>query len=109
MASLRARLVAALLVLAAVGLVAAAAVTYAEQRSFLLDRVDQQLRSAPGAVARELGDRNVGPRLPEEHHGGAGPGARPGRPRGAGGRGRAAPAPPPRPPGPRRPPPPGGG
>jgi two-component system OmpR family sensor kinase len=61
MASLRARLVAALLTLTAVGLVVLAAVTYAEQRSFQLDRIDQQLRSAPKAVAHELGDRGIGP------------------------------------------------
>ena len=62
MGSLRARLVAALLLLVTVGMVAAAAVTYAEQRSFLFDRVDQQLRSAPPEVARELGRRGIGPR-----------------------------------------------
>ena len=50
--SLRARLIAALIVLAAAGLVTLAAVTYAEQRSFLLQRADQQARSAPGARCR---------------------------------------------------------
>src|SRR3954463_8087258 len=55
--SLRARLLAALIVLAAAGLVTLAAVTYAEQRSFLLDRVDQQARDAQRAVNFEL----VGP------------------------------------------------
>ena len=44
MSSLRARLVAAVLVVAAVGLLLLAAITYAEQRSFLLDRVDEQAR-----------------------------------------------------------------
>ena len=43
MRSLRARLLAGVLALAAAGLVAAGGVTYAEQRSFLLDRVDQQV------------------------------------------------------------------
>ena len=43
MSSLRARLIAVLLTVAAVGLLVLAAVTYAEQRSFLLERVDQQL------------------------------------------------------------------
>src|SRR4051794_4689615 len=55
--SLRARLIAALIVLAAAGLVTLAAVTYAEQRSFLLDRVDQQAHDAQRAVNFEL----VGP------------------------------------------------
>src|SRR3954447_17723542 len=55
--SLRARLIAALLVLAAAGLVTLAAVTYAEQRSFLLDGVDKQARDAQRAVSFEL----VGP------------------------------------------------
>src|SRR3954463_12317403 len=62
--SLRARLLAALIVLAAAGLVTLAAVTYAEQRSFLLDRVDQQARDAQRAVSFEL----------------AGPGGEPGEP-----------------------------
>ena len=52
--SLRARLIAALIVLAAAGLVTLAAVTYAEQRSFLLDRVDQQARDAQRAVSFAL-------------------------------------------------------
>ena len=62
MASLRARLLAAVLVLSAVGLLLLGAITYAEQRSFLLDRVDQQARSAPPAVAGALGgDDGFGP------------------------------------------------
>jgi two-component system OmpR family sensor kinase len=61
MASLRARLLAAVLVLAAVGLVLLGAVTYAEQRSFLLDRIDQQARAAPPAVAGELSGDALGP------------------------------------------------
>src|SRR3954471_20829696 len=52
--SLRTRLIAALIVLATAGLVTLAAVTYAEQRSFLLDRVDQQARDAQRAVSFEL-------------------------------------------------------
>src|SRR3954451_21667154 len=55
--SLRARLIVALIVLAAAGLVTLAAVTYAEQRSFLLDRVDQQARDAQRAESFAL----VGP------------------------------------------------
>ena len=42
MSSLRARLIAVLLVVAARGMLLLAGITYAEQRSFLLDRVDQQ-------------------------------------------------------------------
>ena len=57
--SLRARLITGLLVLAAVGLVALAAITYAEQRSFLMQRVDQQARAAQGVVDRSLDERGV--------------------------------------------------
>lgn len=52
MQSLRARLILGLLVLAAAGLVLAGAITYAGQRAFLIDRVDQQARGALPAVAR---------------------------------------------------------
>jgi two-component system, OmpR family, sensor kinase len=52
--SLRARLLAGLLVLVAVGLVTLAAVTYAEQRSFLYQRTDQQLVAAEGPVSSKL-------------------------------------------------------
>jgi two-component system OmpR family sensor kinase len=62
--SLRARLLAALIVLAAAGLVTLAAVTYAEQRSFLLDRVDQQARDAQRAVNFELMGPDGGPGAP---------------------------------------------
>jgi two-component system OmpR family sensor kinase len=68
MQSLRARLVAGLLALTAVGLLAAAIVTYVEQRSFLLDRVDQQLQAAGPAMDHQLEDSGVrspaGTRLP---------------------------------------------
>ena len=57
--SLRARLIAGLLVLATAGLLVLAAITYAEQRSFLLDRVDQQTRSAVPAVGRALDEAGV--------------------------------------------------
>jgi two-component system OmpR family sensor kinase len=46
--SLRTRLIAGLLALAAVGLVLLAGVTYVEQRHFLYDRVDAQARAAVG-------------------------------------------------------------
>jgi two-component system OmpR family sensor kinase len=57
MRSLRARLVVGLLALAAIGLLVLAGITYAEQRSFLLDRVDQQLQAGirPIAVALDGG------------------------------------------------------
>ncbi|HEY3021061.1 MAG TPA: HAMP domain-containing sensor histidine kinase [Solirubrobacteraceae bacterium] len=64
MASLRARLVAGLLALAAAGLLLLAGITYAEQRSFLLDRLDQQVRSAPGAVQHALAEQGIGPAGP---------------------------------------------
>jgi two-component system OmpR family sensor kinase len=56
MASLRSRLLAAVLALAAVGLLLLGGVTYAEQRSFLYDRVDQQLRAGVGFAGHELED-----------------------------------------------------
>ncbi len=52
--SLRARLIVGLLVLAAVGMITLAAVTYAEQRSQLYDRVDQQAASAEGPLSAKL-------------------------------------------------------
>jgi two-component system OmpR family sensor kinase len=52
--SLRARLLVAVLALAAVGMLLLAGITYAEQRSFLMDRVDEQARNAPGMVDRQL-------------------------------------------------------
>jgi two-component system OmpR family sensor kinase len=76
MRSLRARLVAGLLALAAVGLLVLGGITYAEQRSFLLDRVDQQLQTATRPVAGVL-DGRFGPPPPS--------GARPGIPPGAAG------------------------
>jgi two-component system, OmpR family, sensor kinase len=54
MASLRARVLASVLALAAIGLVALGAVTYTEQRSFLQGRVDDEVRSAEPAVSRQL-------------------------------------------------------
>jgi two-component system, OmpR family, sensor kinase len=55
-ASLRARLVAALLGVAAAGLLVLGAVTYLEQRSFLYQRVEDQARAAAGPLARQLDD-----------------------------------------------------
>jgi two-component system OmpR family sensor kinase len=61
MASLRARVLASVLVLAAAGLVALAAVTYAEQRSFLLGRIDQELRGAGPALSQALDNAGFRP------------------------------------------------
>jgi two-component system OmpR family sensor kinase len=72
MSSLRARLIAVLLLVAACGLLVAGAVTYAEQRSFLLSRVDESARSAIPAVAREL-DEQAG-EYGRGFHPGGGPG-----------------------------------
>jgi two-component system, OmpR family, sensor kinase len=55
MASLRARVLASVLVLAAAGLIALAAVTYAEQSSFLQGRVDQEVKGAGPALSQALG------------------------------------------------------
>ncbi len=54
-ASLRGRLVAGVLVLAAAGMLLVGAVTYASQRSFQLDRVDSQLRVAVPALRTSSG------------------------------------------------------
>ncbi len=69
MASLRTRLLAGVLVLAAAGLVALAAVTYAEQRSFLLERLDQQAQGAEPALSHLLDEHGF---RPPEATGGAG-------------------------------------
>ncbi len=53
--SLRARLLTAVLALTAVGLLLLGGVTYATQRSFQLERIDDQTRAAPPAVLRDLG------------------------------------------------------
>jgi two-component system OmpR family sensor kinase len=55
-ASLRGRLVAGVLVLAAVGMLLVGAVTYASQRSFQLGRVDSQLRVAVPSLLHEFQD-----------------------------------------------------
>jgi len=58
--SLRARLLAIMLVLVAAGLAVAGWATYAALRSSLIDRVDDQLRSIEGPARRQLTD--AGPR-----------------------------------------------
>jgi two-component system OmpR family sensor kinase len=57
MGTLRERIIASVLVLAAAGLVALALVTYTEQRSFLLGRVNEQARGAAPALSHAL-DQN---------------------------------------------------
>ncbi|HEY3943991.1 MAG TPA: HAMP domain-containing sensor histidine kinase [Solirubrobacteraceae bacterium] len=52
--SLRARLILGLLALAAAGLITLAAITYAEQRSFLLQRVDQDARASVNVMSHVL-------------------------------------------------------
>jgi two-component system, OmpR family, sensor kinase len=82
--SLRARLIAALIVLATAGLVTLAAVTYAEQRSFLLERADQQAHDAQRAVDFELDGGTPGGPPPGRGH-------RPPPPAPAGGNGGSGP------------------
>jgi two-component system OmpR family sensor kinase len=57
-ASLRGRLVAGVLVLAAAGMLLVGAVTYASQRSFQLDRVDSQLSGAIFGLQHQFKDGN---------------------------------------------------
>ena len=58
--SLRARLIVGLVTLAAVGLLLAGAVTYAEQRDFLFERVDAQADDAISVVDHDLQIHGVG-------------------------------------------------
>ena len=66
MSSLRTRVLASVLVLAAAGLLALAAVVYAEQRSFLQGRLDQEVRSAGPAVSQALDNAGYRPRSASE-------------------------------------------
>jgi two-component system OmpR family sensor kinase len=88
MASLRARVLLSVLLLAAAGLVALAAVTYAEQRSFLQGRVDQEVRAAWGALSFALDSKGYVPRASPgastSATGRSGPGIRGDQPRGRG-------------------------
>jgi hypothetical protein len=74
--SLRARLLAGLLVLAAAGLVTLGAVTYAEQRSFLYQRADQQASDVRDLVSRKLDQTGANvsgfPTTGDDHFGGRG-------------------------------------
>jgi len=69
--SLRTRLLLALLGLVAAGLLVAGIVTYSSLRSFLLERVDQQLREARTPVALTLASSQI-PGLPGQPGGGQG-------------------------------------
>jgi two-component system, OmpR family, sensor kinase len=73
MASLRTRLLVAVLAITAVGLLLLGGITYFGQRSFLLDRLDDQIAHAPPAAADALG-RGDGP----SPRPGPGPGGGPG-------------------------------
>src|SRR3954451_22707734 len=77
MASLRVRLLAAVLALSAAGMLLLGAITYAEQRSFQLQRIDDAARSAPPAAPRALADAGVGPALDDHDHDRGGPGGAP--------------------------------
>jgi two-component system OmpR family sensor kinase len=59
--SLRTRLIAALILLATAGLVTLAAVTYAEQRSFLLETADSQARDAQRPISIQLAGDGIPP------------------------------------------------
>jgi two-component system OmpR family sensor kinase len=61
MTSVRARVLASVLALAAVGLVALGAVTYTEQHSFLQGRVDDEVRSAEPVISRQLDNLGFDP------------------------------------------------
>jgi two-component system, OmpR family, sensor kinase len=74
--SLRARLLVGVAVLVACGLTAGAIVTYAEQRSFLLDRVDQQVQAAVGPLSFQLGVDGRGAAIGGTHPRSPAPGAR---------------------------------
>jgi two-component system OmpR family sensor kinase len=72
-ASLRGRLIAVLLAIAAVGLLLLGGITYGEQRSFLFQRVDDQAKAAIGPVGDALGGRGIGP-TPHDYDRDHGPG-----------------------------------
>jgi two-component system, OmpR family, sensor kinase len=78
MASLRVRLLAAVLALSAAGMLLLGAITYVEQRSFQLQRVDEQARAAPPSAARALADAGVGPAFRDRDRDHGGPNEPPG-------------------------------
>jgi two-component system OmpR family sensor kinase len=72
MASLRARVLASVLLLSAAGLVLLAGVTYAEQRSFLQGRVNQEVKVAAPALSFALDGKGFRPPGSQTSHGPAG-------------------------------------
>jgi two-component system, OmpR family, sensor kinase len=70
MHSLRARLMVGVLALTAVGLILLAGITYAEQRSYQLSRIDDQARESIGPVADEVARGQYGD---DDHRGGPPP------------------------------------
>ena len=81
MASLRTRLLVAVLVITAAGLLLLGGITYFGQRSFLLDRLDDQIAHAPPAAADALGRGDGdGPRAGDGPGRGPGPGGNRGGP-----------------------------
>jgi two-component system OmpR family sensor kinase len=73
--SLRARLIIGLLSLAAVGMLLAGSITYAQQRDLLFERADQQADDAIGVVDRALRVHGVGgPPIGDDAGGGGGHG-----------------------------------
>jgi two-component system OmpR family sensor kinase len=86
MASLRSRVLASVLLLAAAGLVLLAAVTYAEQRSFLEERVNQQVVGAVPTLSFALDRLGYRPPVSATSANGTASGSpRSGRPTGPGG------------------------
>ena len=75
MASLRTRILVSVLALSAAGLVALAAVTYAEQRSFLLERIDNEIRGASPALSVALDNAGFRPGANGQASGGGQPAA----------------------------------
>ena len=74
--SLRARLLAGVIAIAAICVIALAAIVYAQQRDFLLQRVDEQAKSAAPLAARVLDEEGIprpqGDGLEGHGHGGRG-------------------------------------
>ncbi len=94
--SLRARLLVGLVGLVAIGLITVGAVTYTEQRSFLLQRIDQEAQTALPLVSRDLdslGDNAAATLADPQAQGPSGPGGP--FDTGRGGRGGARPSLPP--------------
>jgi two-component system OmpR family sensor kinase len=79
MHSLRARLIVGVLALTAVGLLLLGGITYAEQRSFQLSRIDDQAQQSLQPVANEVARGQIGD-YDDDHRGGPPPGGHPNGP-----------------------------